>query len=50
MASPTKITRDSLMTREAYAKTREDFRARVMAHKKGRTLHLGEHVTLIFED
>jgi len=50
MASPTKITRDSLMTLEAYAKTRKDFRARVMAHKKGRTLHLGEHVTLIFED
>jgi len=50
MASPTKITRDSLMTLETYAKTRKDFRARVMAHKKGRTLHLGEHVTLIFED
>jgi len=50
MASPTKITRDSLMTLEAYAKNRKDFRARVMAHKKDRTLHLGEHVTLIFED
>ena len=50
MASPTKITRDSLMTLEAYAKGRKDFRARVMAHKKDRTLHLGDHVTLIFED
>jgi len=50
MASRTKITRDSLMTLEAYAKNRKDFRARVMAHKKDRTLHLGEHVTLIFED
>ena len=50
MASPTKITRDSLMTLEAYAKGRKDFRTRVMAHKKDRTLHLGEHVTLIFED
>ena len=50
MASPTKISRDSLMTLEAYAKGRKDFRARVMAHKKDRTLHLGEHVTLIFED
>ena len=44
------ITRDSLMTLEAYARTRQEFRARVMAHKKNRTLHLGEHVTLIFED
>jgi hypothetical protein len=44
------ITRDSLMTLEAYARARPDFRARVMAHKKNRMLHLGEHVTLIFED
>jgi hypothetical protein len=45
-----RITRDSLMTLEAYAKARDDFRARVMAHKKNRTLPLGESVTLIFED
>ncbi len=45
-----KITRDSLMTLEAYAKTRKDFRAKVMAHKQHRTLHLGENVTLLFED
>ena len=45
-----KLSRDSLMTLEAYAKARKDFRARVIAHKKNRTLHLGEHVTLIFED
>ncbi len=44
------ITRDSLMTLEAYAKARKDFRAKVIAHKKNRTLHLGEHVTLLFED
>jgi hypothetical protein len=44
------ITRDSLMTLEAYAKARPQFRAKVMAHKKNRTLQLGEHVTLIFED
>ena len=44
------ITRDSLMTLEAYAKARKDFRARVLAHKKNRTVHLGEHVTLVFED
>ena len=44
------ITRDSLMTLEAYAKARTEFRARVLAHKKARTVHLGEHVTLMFED
>lgn len=38
------------MTLEAYARARKDFRARVMAHKKNRTLPLGEHITLIFED
>jgi len=45
-----KISRDSLMSLEAYAKARKDFRARVLAHKKSRIVRLGEHVTLIFED
>ncbi|MEO5693433.1 MAG: DUF3501 family protein [Usitatibacter sp.] len=45
-----KLTRDSMMTLEAYAKARKDFRAQVIAHKKPRTVHLGEHLTLIFED
>ena len=44
------ITRDSLLTLEAYAKERNAFRARVLAHKRDRTVHLGEHVTLLFED
>jgi len=44
------VTRDSLMTLEAYAKARPQFRAKVMAHKRNRTLQLGGHVTLIFED
>ena len=45
-----KITRDELMTLEAYHKARKEFRAQVLAHKKPRTIRLGEHVTLIFED
>jgi hypothetical protein len=45
-----RIARESLMTLEAYAKARKEFRARVLAHKKSRTVHLGEHVTLLFED
>jgi hypothetical protein len=44
------IARDSLLTLEAYAREREAFRARVMAHKRHRTVHVGRHVTLIFED
>ena len=44
------ITRESLMSLEAYAKARGEFRARVLAHKKPRTVRLGEHVTLLFED
>ena len=44
------ISRDSLMSLEAYAKARTEFRRRVLAHKKARTLHLGQHVTLLFED
>lgn len=45
-----KVTRDSLMTLEAYAKARPEFRKKVIAHKKHRTVHLGPHVTLLFED
>jgi hypothetical protein len=44
------ITRESLLTLEAYARDRKKFRARVLEHKKPRTVHLGEHVTLLFED
>jgi hypothetical protein len=45
-----KVTRDSLMTLEAYSKARSDFRKQVLEHKKLRTIGLGDHVTLLFED
>lgn len=45
-----RIARESLLTLEAYDKERNDFRARVLAHKKVRTVHLGAHLTLQFED
>jgi hypothetical protein len=45
-----RINAASLMTLEAYAKVRKDFRANVMAHKKNRTVAVGPHVTLQFED
>lgn len=44
------LTHDELLSLEAYARERDDFRTRVMAHKKTRKVHLGEHLTLIFED
>jgi hypothetical protein len=45
-----RIDRTSLMTLETYAREREAFRARVMRHKQTRTVTLGEHLRLIFED
>jgi hypothetical protein len=44
-----KITRDSLMTLEAYSKYRKQHKANVIAHRKLRSVALGEHVTLQFE-
>ena len=44
------LTRESLWTLEHYARVRKDFRAEVIAHKRLRSLALGEHVTLLFED
>jgi hypothetical protein len=44
------ISKESLLSLEAYARQRDAFRAKVMEHKKLRTVHLGEHVTLQFED
>jgi hypothetical protein len=44
------IKRESLLSLEEYARQRPAFRARVMEHKKRRTVHLGAHLTLQFED
>ncbi len=44
------IKRESLLPLEAYARERSAFRARVIEHKKNRTVRLGENVTLLFED
>ena len=38
------------MSLEAYALERAGFRARVLEHKRKRTVRLGEHLTLQFED
>ena len=46
----TAITRDSLLTLEAYSKIRKTSRAEAIAHRKLRSVQLGEHITLQFED
>ena len=38
------------MPLEAYARARPEFRARVIAHKRDRTVRIGDNITLIFED
>lgn len=44
------IARESLLTLEAYARARPAMRAEVIEHKKRRSVRLGNHVTLLFED
>jgi hypothetical protein len=44
-----KITRDSLMTLEAYSKYRKERKGEVIAHRKLRSVPLGDHINLQFE-
>jgi hypothetical protein len=44
-----KITADSLMTLEAYSKWRKAHKGDVIAHRKLRSVRLGEHITVQFE-
>lgn len=44
------ITRDSLMSLEAYAKHRKATKEQVIAHRRLRSVQLGEHINLQFED
>ena len=44
------IARDSLMTLEAYTKARPTMRTEIIALKKIRNVHLGNHVSLLFEN
>ncbi len=45
-----KLTRDDLYSLEKYTEIRNEFRAKVMEHKKDRQLAIGPNVTLYFED
>jgi hypothetical protein len=44
-----KITRDSLMTLEAYSRYRKERKSEVIAHRKLRSVPLGDHINLQFE-
>ncbi|HSB24029.1 MAG TPA: DUF3501 family protein [Burkholderiaceae bacterium] len=44
------ITADSLMTLEAYSKARKDIKAQIIPHRRLRSVALGEHITVQFED
>ena len=44
------ITPDSLMTLEAYAKYRKQHKTEVVAHRRLRSVALGEHINVQFED
>ncbi|WP_297901061.1 DUF3501 family protein [Metallibacterium sp.] len=44
------LTHDDLLGLERYARERGEFRARAMTHKRARSVHLGAHLTLLFED
>ena len=44
-----RITAESLMSLEAYSKFRKTHKPEMLAHRKLRSVHLGEHMTLQFE-
>ena len=46
----TTIDRASLLSLEAYAKIRKTSQAEAIAHRRLRSVRLGEHITLQFED
>ena len=50
MTTRTAITPSSLMSLEAYAKVRKSSKAEAIVHRRLRSVHLGEHLTLQFED
>jgi len=49
MQTTGKITADSLMTLEAYSRWRKLHKGDVIAHRKLRSVQLGEHITVQFE-
>ena len=49
-AANTPITTQSLLSLQAYAKIRKSSKPQAIAHRRLRSVHLGEHLNLQFED
>jgi len=49
-AAGTKLRPEDLFSLEQYAKQRPEFRPKVIAHKRNRTLQVGPNATWLFED
>ncbi|MDE2417615.1 MAG: DUF3501 family protein [Burkholderiales bacterium] len=49
MQTTGKITRESLMTLESYSKYRKENKPAIIAHRKLRSVQLGDHINLQFE-
>jgi hypothetical protein len=47
---PAPVTRESLMSLETYAKARKQIQAEIIPHRRLRSVELGDHVRLQFED
>jgi hypothetical protein len=50
MSNTRKLARDDLMSLEQYSDSRDEFRSKVMEHKRDRRVHLGTNAALYFED
>lgn len=44
------LTRDDLFSLEKYSSIKDEYRTKVMQHKKNRQVAIGDHATLYFED
>ena len=44
------LTHDNLLSLEDYEKQREQIKTDVIAHKKHRSVMIGDHILLLFED
>ena len=45
-----KLTREDLYSLEEYVEMRDDYRKKIMAHKKDRRLEIGDNILMMFED
>jgi hypothetical protein len=50
LAPPARLAPPDLMSLEQYARSRPEFRSRVIEHKRRRTVAVGPHTTWCFED